>query len=328
VSVIAGHFPKNYGLPGFRFSRSYLLNGSIHCCYGPGQPPHCLDSSGYAKPIAPSTQALPATFSYLKPTDWMGAGTLLRVPQVVHVSVTVPWYSATSRADPNPVVSGYANEYLRIKNQLDSLVTTINTLRPGRTWASRVNWISVPSAEEPASDGADSNAPNFSYGNRYLHMLPIPANSSFFGTNYLSIWVGTISWDVKSSPSPPDYATRLIGYSYTYFSGGIWNQVHILNDTVVGGTPNYQANCRPCVTTNYSKFAKFATWLYGMNIDWAVGSGVQMPLWSNQALFDTADDLAGYGFEYKGDNSLISAASLLPLIAAHFGFNPTTGHDL
>lgn len=300
-----------------------MLNGSIHCVYGPNQCPNCLNGSGYLISGAHSS------LSYLPPTDWPSAGSLLRVPQTVHLSITLPWYSAASRVSSNSVIRAYANEYLRIKTELDSLVVWINALRPNRTWATRVNWISVPSYEESTvADGADTNSPNFSYGNRYLHMLPLPANSNFFGTNHLTIWIGTVSWDFNNPTPPPDTAQRIIGYIYGYQVAGVWTQVHILNDTVVSGTPGYIANCRPCVTTNYGKFAKFSSWLYGMNIDWGQGPAIQMPLWSNQALFDTASDLANYGYEYKGDNSLVSTTNLMPLIASHFGFDPSTGKDL
>lgn len=86
-----GDLPRIPGGARFTLSRGKFLDGTIQTYYGPGQPPD-------------------AGSTYAAPADWPPAGSLLRVPQVVWLTLAVGQFDLV--ADPDlPQHSSYSLQY-------------------------------------------------------------------------------------------------------------------------------------------------------------------------------------------------------------------------
>lgn len=206
-------------------SRAPFLDGRIKVCMGPEQDLWSMPEQWVYPPDVGPIGLQP----YVPPGDWAKEGSLLHVPQVVHLS---PLGQIAGQPD-------FETEDLRLIALFRQVVDVLKQRRPGRTWGKSIDWFTF------------NNTPVFgSYftADHWIHMIaPQAGTPRFFGPNYLHIYAG---------------------YQYfAYFEnpGDVTSQ-NFSNDNTPGfnavGTLRYNAS-KAKVTTNYDSFAGYATRIFG-----------------------------------------------------------------
>lgn len=199
--------PRMHGGNANVLRRSDFLHGGKRTFFGPGQAP----SSPY---------------TYRNPTEWMDAGRLIRMPQVVWLTALVnPTFyqgqfdESTHVRKPiaiadqvqidygvaDPVEYHYASnqnltDYQSFQAKLSSVKSQIDAIRNGRTWVHIVDWLTWAGVtdSDPAfqdcSEVGDPNDFDFRYladQPSYLHLRsPLSDAENYLGVDFLHVYAG------------------------------------------------------------------------------------------------------------------------------------------
>lgn len=288
----------------FAARRSHFLDGTQKAYFGPGQRPDQGDS-------------------YTNPTDWPPAGMLLRVPQVVWLSLFLEdasvgpnfseeWFNLDEGTGPFfRLTPNLANaEYQRVLAAFTEAKSTIAKLRPGKTWVEVVDFVENLSSF-PFDDGLLSVA-------RVAN--PVPA---FFGTDFLNLYAGDGAFSLSSFVS--------VDHPYV---GSLTTDPRV-------SVPIGQ------LAAIYSGFRGHDTSLYHTDLPWTAEGAIPIPGSGGTLFFEDfggervmhdadstefADSIANQysylGFSHPGSTELLTADSVVAAIAAHYGFDPATGKTL
>lgn len=331
--------PRIPGIPNrFTFSRSDFLMGRVKCAFGPGQ----------RQPL-----------QYMSPTDWPAAGTRLRVPRAVWLSVYLrlgfddvgPTFTQTWRnfyldqrfstviagfTGPNgttPVYFGDGpyttdtrntdfEEHTRLLGVLQNVKDRIESLTKARTTVELIDWNDPNVAQNP--DYNSDGFLQFASLDYDLDGNVVP----FFGTDFLHIWAGhglgangndRFEFDPYEPADPPD------------------------SDSLYG-------NPTGRLMAYYDKFRGHKTLLYYPDQQWPAPSRVpdpdnvniggaaeyfpyetQMPIIQGyqRDLYEFFEsNMSDFGVKFDGGTSQLDEDGLVNAIAAHFGFDPGTGEDV
>lgn len=271
----------------FSIKSDDFLNGTINTYFAPGQWPYGITD----------------VYGYTKPTKWALPGNLLRVPQIVCFNFSI-----------SPIVSGdnaiydsgfdYLGTALQVKQ-------TIESLRPNITFVDIMTWAYADIAHffylggnpypNNYSQSFFFNPPNINVPFYQWMTAPNP-NETFFGTNFLQIYV----------TGPTQMPT-----------GNSFAIVNNVNDTIYKQGKSRIVGC-------YPKFTGFNVWLYSLSESYSLqlagGIPVTYAAYLNAMQF-LANDLPGY--TYMGDAQTgIQTDNLIQAIAQNFNFDPQTGLDL
>lgn len=336
---------------GFLMSRGKFLNGTQKCYYGPGQPPDA--SPGFRRPhfddpgFDPSVDPPFVQTDYKPPDDWPAKGSLLCVPQIVFLSpyMTMSNYAYTDfqsawhgwPADPALLAD---KELERLTTAFEEAKSTIEALRPNRTYVKVVRW------QRFSEDGSGFKRQynDFVVANQVLG-IPSPGDSDpYFGVNFLHIYAGNFAFDTAGD-TPEDGALRGENFLVSNEDPDAINRN--INGTVDSDT---YSNASSDLSDAFPRFMGYAAKLYSSEVCIASGSPDDPPLdWNGfsidvrnitgfavgndlvgQGIFDRlASDLSDFGVTHEGRTSALgSSAAIVSLIAEHFGFDPDTGKDL
>lgn len=340
-----GKLPSFLPAKGHLFSRGQFLDGTFTTYFGPKQP------------VDPDV-------AYQPPTDWPKAGSLLRIPQVVWLSLG--WNTAP--VDFNSTGDGvnyafYTNDVLTQMRSIAAIFaevkSTIESLRPNQTW---VEIIDEYGDNYPALDYTLVND-----SNQVPWMFVPPTTDPFFATKFLRIWAGYAG---AGQPDNSDANLNSIYFGCDYNiqdhdsdSETTWFQIDTgLVATVVTnviGSTAYQ-NSLSLVPVAFPLFPLYAVHFYAVDIDNSVmdNSAEQHAVHNNtnpalanelndedakandgvlctakyfitQAIVAQCEhDFSEYGFVYMGGTSAITVNSIIQEIANYFGFDPETGKDV
>jgi hypothetical protein len=366
------HLPDKAG---FLPRRSKFLDGTLKAYYGPGQSPRMLGSYGLIlnpdeSVIWPDVIAGPTSNPdtyYTNPTGWPAANRLLRMPQVVWLEnkIVSMFYAPT---DPNIIqwIDGDGNgqwetvthvtlaEALRLSPIFAAVKTTIESLRPGRTWVRVVDWCiqgSVSSGPFSGLDGAPSvttwvgRTDEGGYSTTDVQGQggcfatgPSAAAGSYLGTDWFHVYVGDALIDNQ-------FLDNQLGTADFNFNAGGSIEGHTLAEDPTG-----------LWTAAYNRLKAYARYAYGASVrlyhppagwvDWVhswddtlgpidsetINNGSMAIYRATAGHFDEAATIAAgdqVDLTHVGASTLITgAAYLVNLIADHFHFDPATGADL
>lgn len=332
-----GMLPRIPGITSrFTFSRSDFLEGRVKCAFGPGQ----------RQPL-----------QYMSPTNWPAAGTRLRVPRAVWLSLylrfgfdssgttfTQTWrnfyldqrFSSviaffTGPDGTTPVYFGDGpyttdtrntdyEEHTRLLGVFNNVKDRIEGLTKARTSVEVIDWNDLDVNQNP--DYNSDGFLQFASLDYDLDGNVVP----FFGTNFLHVWAGhglgangndRFEFDPYEPASPPS------------------------SDALYG-------NPTGRLSASYDRFRGHKTLLYYPDQEWFAPSRVpdpdsvggitqyfpyetQMPIIQGyqRDLYDFfQSDMSDFGIESDGGTSQLDEDNLVSAIAAHFGFDPATGEDV
>lgn len=205
-------------------SRGHFLEGKTAVYFGPGQPMSAWPGVGSvpfdSDEFDPDGDSRAETLDYEPPTDWPAAGTLLRVPQVAHLSFNLSMIGDSYQGTDDPKLHGwpgdpfnlYNAEWDRIGPIFDDAKTIVEAVRPGRTWV-QVNMLKRLYTRP--SDGAHLEYADFRRGNRFVELLAPPSDApAYFGADLLHVYAGHHARDL-----PPDldgFITRFDHYFQSF----------------------------------------------------------------------------------------------------------------
>ncbi len=186
--------PRYPGGSPLAIRRSYFLGDDYKqkCFYGPTQRPDSGDQEQFNTDYVLVSPFLPPLIPqvYLPPADWMPAGKLLRVPQVVFLT--------RHFGTENIVVVGdlavpYGAEEDRIDALFFEVESRITALRPGRTFIKHWgNW-------QAFSNNLDGPPWYFAMINTIDHLLAPPlTETEYLGTDFLHVFAGLPFMHVES----------------------------------------------------------------------------------------------------------------------------------
>lgn len=244
------------------FRRSDFLHGHKRTFFGPGQAP----SSPY---------------TYRNPAEWLDAGRLIRMPQVVWLTALVNplFYQAQfdetthvrgpfAIADQVQIDYGVADpvEYHYVPNQnltdyqsfqtkLDAVKSQLEAIRSGRTWvhiADWFTWAGVTDSDPAFQDCSEVGDPNdfdFRYiadQPSYLHLRsPLSSDTQpYLGVDFLHIYAGHWARD-----------------------NGFAREFTTVDVTPVTETDAYLSD-KANIVANAQKFRRFALRCYGYTQTW------------------------------------------------------------
>lgn len=314
----------------FTLRRSDFLQGYAKTFYGPGQ-----------MPVARQTPV----------TDWPVVGSLFRVPQVcalnIHFRVQflgpiypqeVVFYDINhpnSAGGMTFVVNSRNSsyyEYHRLLPEIQEAKSRIEGVRKNRTWVGVWDWV---------ADGS----PLWSvFGPGFLQ-FPSPNSEpgSFFGTDFLNVWLGGAVFGQGSSlnefsyysppPNPEGDGLIAIPYSrlkstYESFRGyksklfhryGDWSDAYTVKPSDQADFDRWNSGFYD-IPANGVKYVRRDP--VGASVEAQNDEG-------NGETFDYFQSvLSEQGVTHDGSTNSVTSDYLVKLIADHYGFDPETGEDL
>jgi hypothetical protein len=358
-----GKLPIGPG-PRLMLSRGQFLSGDQATYFGPRQRPDSWPGLGRINYDDPSWSAGSAesvgyratsAHDYIPPEEWPAAGTLLYIPQVVHLTAYLTYKNRVYTGfddsvhgwpgDPNVLAQ---DEYDRLNAAFESAKATIEGLRPNRTWVEINLW------QRTFTSSLDGNTKQWDDLYEDTQVLPILAPPSeaepYFGLNYLHLYAGNYVFDNTFVSGGDTLATRNEWWHVSYNPPGDTFSEENLADQIAdleAGAEFAAGIAR--LQAAYPNFVGYRTRLYAPDLTEFIPNDPEDPfMWNGQPLSvdsvtsdaianekiaqallaSLAGSLGDQGVTYHGDTSGLDAGSIVSLIAAHFGFDPSTGRDL
>lgn len=204
---------------------------------------------------------------------------------------------------------------------LQSVKSSIESIRPGKTWVYVNHWWFT---QVPMFDTC-------------THMIAPPTDSPYVGTDFLHMYFGAVAYQGTDWGGPGfgefDGMTPMYGRPYRITP---WFEPEPEQGVVTFMKGMVYDASLARVQAAQDRFAGFRVMLFGHDVPITVYVGAdQVPMpFDGISVAHTAflqqqgTDLAEYGYSYEGMGTGISVDTIKNKIAAHFGFNPSTGADL
>lgn len=355
--------PRLAGQSGKLFRRSSFLEGRIKTYFAPGQRPYMIGTLDPRNNSGVWSVGTPATDDdYTNPTDWPQVGNLLRPPQVVWLEIRIGAAGSESfMQDPfvhewldtavnNLKWETQANygrrEHLRLAPIFAAVKARIEAIRPHVTFVEVADWCAETNVQTQPYDVAGSPTVTtwtslldnqFEVGQSTgAGFIQAPAFSgSFFGVDFLSIFCG----DALINGI---YMNRQFGTSDPNFPiGGSCGATDLASNP-------FWAAAYGRLKIALPKFHRYSSRLYHPPSSYRLWEQKDIPpdppdddsnivngalaVWLQSGPnFDQAASIAAadkIDITHPGDSTIITADYLVNLIAAHYGFDPSTGRDL
>lgn len=209
-----------------------------------------------------------------------------------------------------------------------SVKSSIESIRPGKTWVYINHWWFT-------------QTPQFE---TCPHLIAPPTDTPYVGTDFLHMYFGLASYQGPNWSAPPGSYPSPYGLHGTENMNGYSYRITSLCNpepgtgllTAMKSQVHDASVLRVRAATD--RFAGFRVMLFGTDVPlinwentsggWVTGTFSNVTDDHTTFLQQEATDLSSYGYSYEGMGTGISADTIKNKIAAHFGFNPSTGADL